>query len=335
MRHRCQPSSHPLFRRLLVPATVVSTLALGACAGVQNPFDSASVSSVSTSSTAQASSAVPQSDLQKATEYWGKQHEKDPRDPQAAINYIRNLKALGAKQQALAVAQGAFGANPQHKQLASEYGRLALDLEQLALADKLLALADDPVQPDWKVVSARGTVLAKQGKYREAIPLYERANALAPNQPAVLNNLALAHAMNGQADKAEPMLRQAANDQSADPKVSRNLSLVLGLQGKHEDAKSVIVRDAPTEESAEDSSFVKQMVGNPAATAAPMTTSISTSSTAPMKAKPAAGAKSSAKTQPIKAVAAPAEDASVLVERLANAHKATPESAPIELLPKR
>jgi Flp pilus assembly protein TadD len=330
MRYHRQPTPNPLFRRLMVPMAVVSTLALGACAGVQNPFDAASVSSVATSSTEQAQAVTPQSELQKATEYWGKQYEKTPNDPQAAINYIRNLKALGAKPQALSVAQQAYSTNPQHKPLMSEYGRLALDLEQIALADKLLAQADDPVAPDWKVLSARGAVLAKQGKYRDAIPYFDRALALAPNQPAVLNNLALAHAMNGQAEKAEPMLRQAAADQSADPKVSHNLSLVLGLQGKHDDARSVIVRDAPTMDTAEDTSYVREMVGTQPA-AAPATASIKTSSTAAAKSKPT---KAAAKPVPTK-VAAPAEDANVLVERLANGYTSTPANAAVELQPKR
>src|SRR5258705_4544220 len=33
--------------------------------------------------------------LQKATEYWGKEYGKNPKDAQAAVNYAKNLKALG------------------------------------------------------------------------------------------------------------------------------------------------------------------------------------------------------------------------------------------------
>ena len=95
------------------------------------------------------------------------------------------------------------------------------------MAQKLLEQADDPANPDWKVISARGTVLAKQGLYRDAIPFYERALALAPDQPSVLNNLALAHAMEGNADKAEPLLKQAAaagGQRRASTRTSRSCS---------------------------------------------------------------------------------------------------------------
>src|SRR5262249_45377578 len=107
-------------------------------------------------------------ELQKATEYWGKQYAATPRDLKAALNYARNLKAMGEKQSALAVLQQAAIFHGESRDLASEYGRLALDLGQVNLADKLLTIADDPVNPDWRVISARGTVLAKQGKYAQA-----------------------------------------------------------------------------------------------------------------------------------------------------------------------
>jgi Flp pilus assembly protein TadD len=322
-------------KRLTMPAVLSLTLALGACGGGAGPLDFASLGQKPEKAAEVTASQTPQTELQKATEYWGKQAEKNPRDPQASINYVRNLKALGAKQQALAAIQQAHSANPAHKGVASEYGRLALELDQVTVAEKLLTMADDPVAPDWKVVSARGTVLAKQGRYREAIPQFERALALSPNQPTVLNNLALAHAMNGQADKAEPMLRQAAADGSADPKVTQNLSLVLGLQGKHDDAKSVVVRTAaPIEEIADDNRLVREMVGTQTAAARPATASISTSSTGWNK----ASSKSAAKAKPAaQAAAQPAtfDDATALVERLANGQGAGPTGGPIELGPKR
>ena len=117
---------------------------------------------------------------------------------------------MGEKRQALAVLQQASNFHAGNRDLNSEYGRLALEFDQVSLAQKLLEQADDPANPDWRMISARGTVLAKQGSYRDAIPFYERALALAPDQPSVLNNLALAHAMEGNADQAEPLLKRAA-----------------------------------------------------------------------------------------------------------------------------
>ena len=182
----------------------------------------------------------PVSELQKATTYWGKEVAKNPKDGTATLNYARNLKAMGRKQDALGVLQAGYLYNAEKTEYVSEYGRLALDLGQISTAAQLLEKADDPTKPDWRVASARGTVLAKQGQYKESIPFYERAREMAPSQSSVLSNLAMAFAMDGQAAKAEELLRQAQQSGSAaDPRVKQNLALVLQLQGKKAEAQQL------------------------------------------------------------------------------------------------
>ncbi len=211
---------------------------------------------------AQATQAAPGGigeDLLKATDYWGKAYAKSPRELEPALNYARNLKAMGEKSRAMAVLQQAALYHGQSRELASEYGRLALDLDQVNVAKQLLAIADDPGNPDWRVVSARGAALAKEGNYNEAIPFFERALTLAHDQPSVLSNLALAHAMNGEPGKAESLLRQAATTDSS-PRIRQNLALVLGLQGKYDEAKLVAARDIPMTNAAENADFLRQVV---------------------------------------------------------------------------
>jgi Flp pilus assembly protein TadD len=227
------------------------------------------------------------SELEKATEYWGKAWAKSPRDPEAALNYARNLKALGQKQQALAVLQQAAGFNPSHRGINSEYGRLALEFDQISVAQKLLEQADDPANPDWRVLSARGTVLAKQGRYREAIPYYEKALTLAPNQASILNNLALAQAMLGHADNAEALLKQAAEAGGHEARVHQNLALVLGLQGKYDEAKLVAARELGPEAAAANVEYVRRIVK---LEPRPMPTSQSVATASVTTAETAAGA---------------------------------------------
>lgn len=188
--------------------------------------------------------ADPRSELDRAIAYWGQQYAKNPRDRDAAISYAKNLKAAGQKQAALTVLQQASLYHGNDRELASEYGRLALEFGQVGLAQKLLAMAHDPANPDWRVVSAHGTVLAKQGDFKGAIAYYEEALRLAPGQPSVINNLAMALAAEGEPQKAEPLLRRAASDPGADPKVHQNLALVLNLQGKSREAEQARVAAA-------------------------------------------------------------------------------------------
>ena len=216
-------------------AALTAVLLLGGCAQLGSlglDAEPAQVSGIATSSAGPRSKA----ELEKATAYWGEQHTKSPRDTKTALSYARNLKALGRKPQALGVLQSTYLFGSDDREFLSEYGRLALDLGQVSTAGELLARADDPGKPDWRIISARGTVLAKQGNYKEAIVRYEQARELAPAQASVLNNLAMAYTMDGQAARGEELLRQAQASQGGDvdPRVQQNLALVMGLQGKGE-----------------------------------------------------------------------------------------------------
>ena len=262
---------HPARSRLRQGGTIAAltaSLMLGACGQSLTPGASDLLSINGSSAPAQQqaqASAQPAGagtgdDLLKATDYWGKQYGENPRDLKTALSYARNLKAMGEKRRALAVLQQASFFHGESRELASEYGRLALDLDQVGVAKKLLEVADDPARPDWRVISARGAALAKEGKYNDAIPLFERALSLAHNQPSVLSNLALAYAMNGESIKAETMLRQAAASDSNSPRIRQNLALVLGLQGKYDEAKLVAARDIPMTNATENSDYLRQVV---------------------------------------------------------------------------
>lgn len=217
-------------------------------------------SDTTTGATADAKSASPQTELQKATIYWGQEYAKKPTELQPALNYAMDLKALGEKDKALIVLQQTALIHGSDPKLASEYGRLALEMDQIGVANQMLTIADDPTKPDWRVVSARGTVMAKQGKYTDAIPFYERALTLSPNNPSIMNNLAMAYAMTGDAKKAEDILRQAMAAPTATPKVRENLALVLGLQGRYDESKAIASGVLNSDTAAANADYLRQMV---------------------------------------------------------------------------
>ena len=249
-------------RSLPLLAAIGASLMLGACAGQQQPESASLANPFATASLPEDAGAgdskKPQTELQKAVEYWGKEFSKKPTDAKAGLAYAKNLKAMGEKDRALVVLQQAANSNPEDKEIASEYGRLALDQGQVALAQRLLAMADDPSRPDWRVISAQGTAFAKQGKQKEAIPYFERARAIAPTQISVLNNLALAYAMDGQAEKAEGIFREIPAGQ-ANAKVRQNLALVLGLQGKYEESRQVAAADIAPDQASANARMLKSM----------------------------------------------------------------------------
>ena len=290
-------------------AVISAALLAGACSA-----DLSTIGGAEPASNNLVADAAKQSkgDLDKAIEYWGTEHKKKPTDLKAGLSYARNLKAAGQKEQSFAVLQSLALLHGDSTELASEYGRLALDLGQVQIAQQVLAMADDPMKPDWRIISALGTVQAKQGKYGDAIPFYERALTLAPDQPSVLNNLAMAHAANGEPGKAEDILRRLS-EKDGDTKIKQNLALVLGLQSKHEDARNVAATsDLPPGAAKANTDYVRSMVKDapPTATAAATPAAASPSIAAPAAAAPARVASTSPKRQKTGAAAATAAAAS-------------------------
>jgi Flp pilus assembly protein TadD len=257
---RSNQTNVALLRPFVAVAPVaLAALLLGACANMPKIGEPFSVAEAKPDH-AEEGAKPQQTELQRALHYWGQQNAKSPRDLPAAINYAKNLKAAGQMDTALGVLQGASIYHGADRTLASEYGKLALEMGQTSLAQRLLEAADDPVKPDWKIISARGTAHAKQGQYKQAIPLYERALLLSANQPSVISNLAMAHAADGEAPRAEAMLRKIAEGPNADPKIRQNLALVLSLQGKYDEARAISAKDVPSGDASANVEYVRQMV---------------------------------------------------------------------------
>lgn len=171
-------------------------------------------------------------------------HKAKPADADAALAYARALRAHDRKGEALAALDAAGAANPKDTRIAAERGLLALDLGQPARAEKLLRQAMDAKNPDWRIVSALGTALATTGRQKEAQAQYSKALALAPDQPSVLNNLALSYALDGKIAEAEQLMRKASRTGKGGP-MPQNLALVLGIAGKYDEAQRIAEAAAP------------------------------------------------------------------------------------------
>lgn len=251
-----------LVRRSAIGLAAAMALSLGGCAGSGSDLTAELLGSDKPKAGAeqQQVAEVPQTELQKATSYWGEKFSKSPSNLEYALNYSRNLKAMGRKREALAALQHTSNYHAQNRELASEYGRLALELDQVQTAKQVLAFADDPAKPDWRIISALGTVAAKEGQNKEAVRLFERAMVLSNRNTSVMNNLAMAYALDGRAADGERLLREAAAKGDSE-KVQKNLALVLSLQGKYDEAKVVGARVLPESTVAEDTSMVRKIVG--------------------------------------------------------------------------
>lgn len=152
----------------------------------------------------------------------------DPRDIEATLAAARILRRQGDKSGALALLDQAASAAPNDARLFRDRGLLALELGAVARARDHLQHAVASGSRDWQTHSALGSALAASGKQKDAQRHFAEALKQAPDNPVVLNNLAMSLALDGRRGEAEQILRRASagKDKASDARVAQNLMLL-------------------------------------------------------------------------------------------------------------
>ncbi|CAM5773780.1 hypothetical protein [Bosea minatitlanensis] len=252
------PAAQPVLRRRragLGFAVCLAALALAGCQSRGGPGDI--TGSIGRSQPAQPRTAA---DWQAERDGWGKRYDADPKDRNAAFFYARALRATEQHAQALAILQNAVLVHQDDRELLGAYGRSLADNGRLREADEVLSRAHSPERPDWRILSAQGTVADQLGEHERAQQLYQAALKLAPNEPTVMSNFGLSLALSRNLPEAERILRQAASAPGADARVRQNLVLVLGLQGRFGEAEGIARQDQSPAEAAATIAYLKRSV---------------------------------------------------------------------------
>jgi Flp pilus assembly protein TadD len=233
--------------RLLAGAAVLATLMLGGCQSAQ--FGT-------TGSIAQSADQDPRRDAQA----WGERYNKDQKDPEAGIRYAQALRAMGQRAQAVAVLEQSSLSNPNNPAVLGAYGRALADAGRFAQALDVLSRAHTPDQPDWRILSAQGAVLDQMGRHEDARQHYISALRIAPDEPSVMSNLGLSYALSRNLPEAETTLRRANAHANREPRVRQNLALVVGLQGRFQEAQEIASADLSPEEAAANLVYLRNML---------------------------------------------------------------------------
>ena len=88
-------------------------------------------------------------------------------------------------------------------------------------------------------MSAEAAILDQIGQKDEARQNYRKALDLKPNEPSILSNLGMSYVLEGDLHTAETYMRSAAQQPNADSRVRQNLALVVGLQGRFDEAEQI------------------------------------------------------------------------------------------------
>lgn len=237
-------------RAAMLAATCL-TLTLAGCATMPTEI---------TGSSAPAPAQRSEADWRRVSDSAGEKYRANPRDADAALAYAQSLRALEQRAQAVAVLERASLANPGNKTLIGAYGRALADVGQHKQAFDVLERAHTPDNPDWRILSAQGAVLDQLGRHEEAQRYYASALKIKPNEPSVLSNLGLSYALAKDLPRGEATLRRAMAGNTSDPRVRQNLALVVGLQGRFNEAEEIARADLPLDEAASNIAVLKQML---------------------------------------------------------------------------
>ena len=251
------PTLPPTSRRALAAVLLATTAAaclLGGCTQTSKLGGGLSSNDVQMMSASEAAGA---------TSKWGSAYAKKPQDPKIALGYAKSLRAIGSRDRAIEVLTGAYQANPDNGEVSAELGRLALEAGRLDIAKATLKTAEAKGVRDWKTLSAQGTLHAKQGDHAQAQQYFLAALQEKPDAVSVINNLALSYALDGKAKKSEQLLRKAVASGNEDKRVRQNLALVLGLQGKFDEARKVASVDMGDDQARSSMSYLRNMVSSP------------------------------------------------------------------------
>lgn len=242
-------------KKRLLPGLILLPLTaalLAGCAKPKDPTDPTMTGAVGPAMTAQ--------DFDKAVAYWGERYTADEKAKDTALNYAAALSRVGRADQAVAVLQKTIIYHPEDRDVLASYGKALAASGNLNLAIDTIRRAQTPDNPDWRLMSAEAAILDQVGRNDEARRLYTRALAIAPNEPSVLSNYGMSYVLTGDLPRAEELLRQAIAAPGADSRVRQNLALVVGLQGRFEEAQKIASAELSPEQAAANVAYLRDML---------------------------------------------------------------------------
>ncbi|MFN3352356.1 MAG: tetratricopeptide repeat protein [Brevundimonas sp.] len=193
--------------------------------------------------------------------FWRGELETNPADVEAALNLSDALIALGQPEQAAAVADAALLALPNHRDLLLMAGRAHIARGQAFYGVASLERARDLEPSDWRAWSLLGVAYQQVRRSADAEAAWAQGLLLAPDNPTLLANVAMARLTAGNPAEAEALLRRAVAQPGASLKVSQNLALVLGLQGKTGEAEQLLRRNLPPEQADANLAWLRAQTG--------------------------------------------------------------------------
>jgi len=186
--------------------------------------------------TRQMRDAIETQELFAQAAFWSNEYNLNPGDLEAALKLSAAVRKMGNPGRAIEITQTTRALYPSDPYLMAEYAAALIASERAFDAMPILNEGLSKTPTYGRLWSLKGAALDQQERYAEARQHYDRALRITPNDPNVMANLGLSHALAGDPATAEQWLRRAASMPNASNSVRQNLILVLQLQGKTAEA---------------------------------------------------------------------------------------------------
>ncbi|HEY1632828.1 MAG TPA: tetratricopeptide repeat protein [Rhizomicrobium sp.] len=222
---------------------------------------------------------------------------KPATDVTTELSHAHALRQAGQLPEAASALAQIMLMAPDDVRVIGEYGKVMAQENRGQDAIAFLRRATEIDPNDWSLWSALGVGYDESNDSKNAASAYQRALALKPGEPAVLNNYGMSRMLAGDMAGAQMMFAQARGN---DPKVTNNAALLAEIQASRMPAR--MNTPAPTQVKAQQSAEIapKPQMQQPkpqmaAATPAPKAMAV-TAAPAPSKQTVAAATPSAANT---------------------------------------
>jgi Flp pilus assembly protein TadD len=226
----------------------VAAMVLGACATNHTTMSQPDFSGQSATQSASALN-------QLAARY-----KSNPRDKVTIIYYSAALRAAGQPDQAVAVVESGLAYYKNDTDLQVAYAKALSSAGRFEQALNVIEDAINLASPDWNALLVKGAILDQSGRNDEARAAYTQALTIAPNQPSLEANIGLSYAMTNDLTKAEAHLRKAVAMPGATSKIRQNLALVIGLQGRFDEAQKLFAAELPPDQVEANMAYIRALL---------------------------------------------------------------------------
>lgn len=187
-------------------------------------------------------------------------YQANPRDKNTAIYFAASLRAAGQSAQAVAVMQQAIAYHPGDASVKVAYAKALSADGKFKQALRIIDETILPDRPDWNALMVKGAILDQIGQNGAARQIYQQALTIAPRQASLEANLGLSYAMTNELPKAEEHLRKAVKMPRSTVQIRQNLALIVGLQGRFDEARSIYAQVMPAEQVKANMAFIRALL---------------------------------------------------------------------------